>query len=107
MTGVQVIGFAEGDNEITRNLAENGCLATRVQNTRDLQADQPIFIWAENLGWLELLRGIRALYPHTVLVVVTRIPNSSKWLEALEAGASDYCALPLQRQQVQWLIRSF
>ena len=107
MTPVQLIGFSERDYEITKGLAENDCLATRVENTRNLQAEHAVFVSAEATGWVEIVKEIRALYPHTFLVAVTRIPDSSKWLEALAAGADDYCALPLQRQHVQGLIDSF
>ena len=107
MTPVQIIGFPEEDSRVAEGLAANGCYARRIGRTSELQADRAVFVYGDNAGWLELLREIRALHPSTFLVVVTRIPDSSKWLEALEAGANDYCSLPLERQQVQWLIRSF
>src|ERR1700682_4259630 len=39
------------------------------------------------------------------VVVVSRIPEVSEWLDALDAGAVDYCAAPFEHQHMQWLIQ--
>ena len=40
------------------------------------------------------------------VVVVSRIPEVSEWLDALDAGAADYCAAPFEHQHMSWLIQS-
>jgi len=40
------------------------------------------------------------------VVVVSRIPETSEWLDALEAGATDYCAAPFERQHISWVVES-
>ncbi|MBZ5595333.1 MAG: hypothetical protein LAP39_24075 [Acidobacteriia bacterium] len=40
------------------------------------------------------------------VVVVSRIPEVSEWLDALDAGAADYCAAPFEHQHLAWLIES-
>lgn len=40
------------------------------------------------------------------VVVVSRIPETSEWLDAIDAGATDYCAAPFERQHVSWLVQS-
>ena len=40
------------------------------------------------------------------VVVVSRIPEISEWLDALDAGATDYCAAPFERQHISWLVQS-
>jgi len=38
------------------------------------------------------------------LIVVSRQPEISDWLKALEAGAADYCAPPFDNRQIQWML---
>ena len=47
------------------------------------------------------LRGMRL-----PVVVVSRLPEVSAWLDALDAGAADYCAAPFEHQHMSWLIES-
>ena len=46
----------------------------------------------------------RSRTPHLPLVVVTRLPENSRWLDALEAGAKDYCGAPFEHAQLQWIM---
>lgn len=39
-------------------------------------------------------------------VVVSRLPEVQGWLDALEAGAADYCAAPFEEIQIRWLIET-
>jgi DNA-binding NtrC family response regulator len=38
------------------------------------------------------------------VVVVSRLPDVGGWLDALEAGAADYCAAPFEMVQMRWLL---
>ncbi len=115
VTSIQLIGFSDGcpandgcgdeSNRITASLAAHGFRAGRVGSIAELQPDVAAFVSGDSAGWLETVREIRAMYPRIFLVVVTRIPDSAKWLDALEAGANDYCSRPLDRQQVGWLLQ--
>jgi DNA-binding response OmpR family regulator len=51
-----------------------------------------------------LLRRIRLARPDLPVVVVTCLPETTKWLDALENGAADYCSAPFERTQVGWII---
>ena len=42
--------------------------------------------------------------PNVPFVVVTRLPETEHWLNALEDGATDYCAAPFERRQVRWIL---
>lgn len=57
-------------------------------------------------SYAALLRQIRGLRPYLPVVVVTRLPESEKWLNALDAGADDYCSAPFERGQVRWILSS-
>ena len=38
------------------------------------------------------------------IVVVSRSAETSAWLDALEAGAADYCVPPFEPIQVRWIL---
>jgi DNA-binding response OmpR family regulator len=63
-----------------------------------------VFAGGDRKQYLTLLQGIRQARPALPFIVVTRIPETSEWLDALEAGATDYCSAPLEVRQVTWLM---
>ncbi len=52
-------------------------------------------------GLLALLSDIA--FP---VVVVSRVPDVNEWLDAMDAGAADYCAVPFEREQLDWILHS-
>lgn len=46
----------------------------------------------------------RARFPHAPVVVVSDYPDVNGWLDALEAGAADYCAAPFEAIQLRWIL---
>ena len=52
------------------------------------------------------LAQARKLYPGTPVVVVSRLPEVQGWLDALEAGAADYCAAPFETVQISWILKA-
>ncbi|MCC6364195.1 MAG: response regulator [Bryobacterales bacterium] len=40
------------------------------------------------------------------VVAVTRHPDSTEWLNAIEAGAADYAAPPFESAQLRWILDS-
>jgi DNA-binding response OmpR family regulator len=40
------------------------------------------------------------------LIVVTQNPTDGKWLDAIEAGAADYCSAPFEPIQVKWIMEA-
>jgi DNA-binding NtrC family response regulator len=73
---------------------------------RDLQNADIVFAGGEPGHYMPLLTQVRETMPSLPFVVVTRVPETSAWLDALEAGATDYCATPIEKRQVQWLMES-
>lgn len=45
-------------------------------------------------------------YANLPVVVASRLPEVSDWLDALEAGAADYCAAPFEPMQLKWLLET-
>ncbi len=45
----------------------------------------------------------QAAFPDLPVVVVSRLPDTGEWLEALDLGAADYIAAPFETVQMRWL----
>ena len=54
----------------------------------------------------EVVTKLRQTKPEASIVVVSRHPEVSGWLDSIEAGATDYCAAPFETAQVQWILQS-
>jgi PleD family two-component response regulator len=46
----------------------------------------------------------RGRFPDVPIVVVSELPDVNSWLDALEAGAADYCAAPFEAIQMRWIL---
>ena len=66
----------------------------------DAADDNVVFAAPENL------KSIRRARPDLPVVVVSRLPEVSAWLDALEQGAADYCGAPFERKQVGWVLNT-
>ena len=53
---------------------------------------------------LETVKTLRESSPNTRIVVVSRLPEVMDWLEAMEAGADDYCAPPFEDSHIRWIL---
>lgn len=65
-----------------------------------------LFVGGEPDQYLSLLRRVRLIDRTLAFVVVARYPETSDWLEALEAGATDYCSTPFDLKMVRSMIAS-
>lgn len=110
MANVLLIGLEQATaTQISRALAverhriehKNGDLAIR-----DLVDVDIIFAGGAPSEYLSLLRLVREQKPALPFVVVTRIPETAEWLDALEAGATDYCSSPFESRQIHWLMEA-
>ena len=80
------VGFARTLEDVRRDLPD----------VAFVNGDGPEF--PLNVSWL--LESM----PRLPVVVVTRLPDSQRWLDALEAGARDYCGAPFERTQLRWIL---
>jgi DNA-binding NtrC family response regulator len=65
-----------------------------------------IFCSSNPKQYLPLLEAIGTCRPDLPVVVVSRVPEVSEWLDAIEAGAADYCASPFESAHIQWILDS-
>jgi len=107
MTAVELIDFPESlADAVEASLAAAGWPASRKTYPAPIDGNaMAVFVCGEGDRWLETIREIRSMHPGSLLVVVTRLPDHHKWLDALEAGADDYLCLPVEQREVAWLLR--
>ena len=65
-----------------------------------------VFCGAKPEQYTSVLGAIKQHKPGVPLVVVSRLPDVCEWLEALKAGACDYCAPPFESTQMGWILES-
>jgi DNA-binding NarL/FixJ family response regulator len=110
MANVFLVGLEQATAaQISRSLAvERHRIELKPQNisVRDLKDVDIVFAGGEPSQYLSLLRRVREENPHLPFVVVTRVPETNEWLNALEAGATDYCSSPFESRQIHWLMES-
>ena len=105
MPAVTLIGFSEdAADRLTIDLAADGYEVSRASDPTALSPHATaIFVCGDRERWKRDLCEIRAICPRMISVVVTRLPEHTIWLDALEAGANDYACMPLDRRQLEWL----
>jgi DNA-binding NtrC family response regulator len=54
----------------------------------------------------DIVTTLRETKPEAPIIVVSRHPEVSGWLDSIEAGATDYCAAPFETAQVQWILET-
>jgi DNA-binding response OmpR family regulator len=65
-----------------------------------------VFCEAKPSQYRPLLAALRQKGLRLPVVVVSRLPEVSEWLDALDAGAADYCGAPFEHRQIRWLLES-
>lgn len=110
MASVYLIGLEQAiASQISRALAvERHRIEQKSQEitVREMMDVDIVFAGGEPSQYLSLLRRVREERPGLPFVVVTRVPETSAWLDALEAGATDYCSSPFESRQIHWLMES-
>lgn len=105
MRSVDLMNFPDNlAQDLATRLAAADCRVNRRRYTSGIPADTvATLVNGDSADWLRVVQEIRGVRPDIFVVVVTGLPDYTKWLEALEAGADDYCCLPLDSRQIGWL----
>src|SRR5580658_9837117 len=110
MASVILIGLEQATaNQIRKVLpADRHCIEydDAITSTRDLPGADLVFVGGGHSQSLSLLRQVKNAVPDVPCIVATRMPETSEWLDSLEAGAADYCAAPFDSGQLLRLLNS-
>lgn len=103
---IGLINFPEqAATDLTSALARLGFQTVRSDGQDELGINgAAVFVWAEQAGFLESVRQIRARQRKTFIIVATGSPDYEKWLDGLEAGANDYCCICQNSGKMGWML---
>jgi DNA-binding NtrC family response regulator len=65
-----------------------------------------VFLSGDCKNYRETVRSLQARRETLPVVVVTNHADSAEWIDALEAGATNYCAAPFEPKPIQWILAS-
>lgn len=89
--------------ELSESLRPRGVVIDNAPKleTANLSEADIVFCQTRQAGLLELLAATQK-----PVIVVSRLPEVKEWLDAMDAGAADYCAAPFEREQIDWILDS-
>jgi DNA-binding response OmpR family regulator len=110
MPRVTLLGLPEDlERPLAQVLREEAHKVIRKLHLQDLRhgpKSDAVFVSGEDPGFRGTIRELRESEPSVPIIVVTRRPGTARWLDALDAGATDYCGAPFERVQVRWIMQS-
>jgi len=92
--------MADELGKVLRQLGQTVRIAPQRAATLDAADADVIFTGSSELD------NALAVSPKKPVIVTSRLPEVTQWLNALEAGTSDYCGAPFEATQVKWLLNS-
>ena len=93
-------GMADELSRVLRQLGQSVHIAAAGSDTT-VPGDMELIFAPET----DLL-SVQRTNPGVPVIVVSRLPEVSGWLWALEQGAADYCGAPFEARQVRWALNS-
>jgi DNA-binding NtrC family response regulator len=110
MSHVALLGLPEDlGNQLTRILLEESHQVSHkrfISDLRRLPASSAVFISGDTPEYRRTISILRESHPHLPVIVVTRQSDAWHWLDALDAGAAEYCGAPFERFQLRWILDS-
>ena len=89
-------GFCEG--------MQAEVLTDVVQARAALRGDGATIVFCDTKP--ETVQDLRRINPSASIIAVSRLPETTDWLNVIEAGADDYCAAPFESHQLRWILDS-
>ena len=77
---------------------------SEVLMTTDARARQLVFCGAESKDTMDFLHSVQDFQGRLFVVAVTQRFDLKRWLDLLEAGATDYCLFPIDQEHIQWIL---
>ena len=110
MASILMLGL-ESDlaDEMSRVLRQDGHLTTKADSIADAvraRGVDIVFAGGDGDDYREMVMRLATARPDLPVVLVNRLPENARWLDALELGAADYCGAPFEPTQMRWLVDS-
>lgn len=94
------------DGEHRTVLSEPALTVAECARLIETRPSDVVFCAADRRHYCPLLEAIRQDKPGLPVVVVSRHPEVSDWLDAFESGVADYCAAPFESTQLGWILQT-
>ena len=91
---------------VLRKIEHDVQMADSVESGLQHNGIDVIFAGGDGPDYREIIRRLAWRRPEVPVVLVSRIPDNTRWLDALELGAADYCGAPFEPMQVRWVVDS-
>jgi DNA-binding response OmpR family regulator len=52
------------------------------------------------------IQRLRGKHPDALIIAAGQSADADEWLDAIQAGADDYCAAPFNPAQLRWILHS-
>jgi two-component system, OmpR family, response regulator len=92
--------------QVLRHIEHKVETADSIESAMRHRGIDAIFAGGDAPDYRDTVRRLRARRPDVPVVLVNRLPENSRWLDALELGAADYCGAPFEPMQARWLVDS-
>ncbi len=69
-------------------------------------AENIIFLSGDQKGYRDALESLRRFHNAPFIVVISRLGDTRGWIDALEAGASDFLTAPYTQTQVSGVMQA-
>jgi DNA-binding response OmpR family regulator len=110
MSRVTLLGLPEElERQLTQVLREEAHKVVRKRHLQDLRhgpKSGAVFISGDAPDFRGIIARLREGDPNLPIIVVTHRAGTTEWLDALDAGATDYCGAPFERMQVRCILES-
>ena len=91
---------SELESDLARALAP---VCSEIHTVESIPAGANVVFCPSNI---DIVKSLRAADPARTIIVVSRHPEVTDWLDSLESGADDYCAAPFESSQLLWILQS-
>ena len=98
----ELSGFLIKEGQVVQSIAS----ASDFPGAPGLEAVDLVFCSSDPACFQQLRRALQRYRPSASIVVVSRHPEVSDWLDAIEGGAADYCGAPFETFQIRWILES-
>lgn len=91
--------IAENESRVYKTPGSDDC-----EKVLDRVCPDLVFCPSDRRHFLNVLAAARRSPRRVPVVAVSRAPEVTEWLDAMEAGASDYCGAPFESRDIRWIL---
>lgn len=91
------------ETNLSASLREADYTVSHAVNSRGAPISRPSIVFCPSGP---AFTAAQTAFPDLPVVIVSRLPDTREWLDALEHGAADYVAAPFESIQMRWILKA-